>query len=218
MPCATLLLERAVIESAQDRWEALKGSPETRLSPVENSSRSHLDRPHTQNVSVKGVPKTAVVAPAGARVFRNYLPAAALEKTLATQRLPSALTPYCQVSPGHERKIFENVTGLFLTFPQFSPDGLLDTGYQEMAFVDFQLAPETPVLQLEPGISVVPLPKRYPAWIVEKCTAFRSGISSGDSSIDSMCQTLLEEGADFTQVAEVPIQIIASGKYDPASR
>ncbi len=179
---------RRLSQKIAERW-----NPSLGQAPVEHALTPASDL-KTQQIRVKGFPKNArwVKAPENL-IFRHYTDG---QETVGRIRqsggLANSFVTYEEVSPILYRKVYEDVTGVFLTLPEVKAGwvGRAETG----AYVDVRVPPGTPVLEVEPGrIYVIPLPAQTRPWVA---AIYRTYLAKGElsDSYREMCQDIERRG------------------------
>ncbi len=131
-------------------------------------SRVLFDSPnHGATIETYGVPANAkqlFYRPTD--IFRYYVSDSAVMKMiLESGQLKAGQVPYAVVKPYLSKEYFYSLDGLFVTTPEFEPwqvglDKKLNTD-----FVDFTLPDGLGLIQLEPGIILLPGKPDIPQWI-----------------------------------------------------
>lgn len=119
--------------------------------------------------TLAGVPATAKWVPTEGQIWRHYKGPDEVRRVVAQGQIASGIVPYVIVNPGLSREIYADLSGVFLTRPGVSPKAVgLEAGAN--SYVDFTLdsGKISAVLEIEPGILLVPGNKAYPDWLVQK--------------------------------------------------
>lgn len=171
-------------------------------------------RMHPAEIHVDGVPISAApFAHAGNVVFRHYI----VEKDSVgsisdSSELLSGFLPYVVISPGVSKKLYRDLTGVFLTRPDVKPmDVGVTTPGASIDYIDFTLDSSVPVLEIEPGrIYLVPLPARYRDWMIDRYVRFKSGAEL-PAEERKTCEEM-EKAGGVQAPDRIPIRIEAVGR------
>lgn len=144
-------------------------------------------------------PRLLSPAEIATKTFRHYTTEEGLSEIKKTRRLRAGSTPYVN-SP----YVYTDVTGIFLTLKEYNGAAV---GLDEAASghsIDLKLNPQLAVVQLEPGIYVVPGPSPIPDWLSRRIKD--AIIESVDPQ--SIGMDLSKYAARGYSAMEVPIKII----------
>lgn len=171
-----------------------------------------MDRPSMEEWSIGGVPQNVKLVPTQGVRFRHYVNSREnLDKIVKDSSLLSAYVPYIQLEPGLRRRAFTDLTGVFLTKPGHTGrDVGVDDTRGRLSYVDIELDPKVPVLQLDEKIFVIPLPRRYPLWMEETYRRWKNGESVGREE-EIYCKRMESEGGIHPHLP-VPIKIVGAGE------
>ncbi len=162
----------------------------------------------TRIVSVTGVPHDARwVENPEKMIFRHYVESeSSRENILETSSLRNSFVSYETVIQGVERKIYKELTGVFLTLPQVSPQ---EIGRPESGlFVDFRIPADIPVLEIEPGrIYLIPGPRRPRPWLLELYRRYQTHPRSLSSVELSYLRSIGSED-DLGKEFSIPIVLV----------
>jgi CubicO group peptidase (beta-lactamase class C family) len=187
----------------QQRFHTLFAQP---LKMVESGSQKS-DAP--LEYIAHGIPKSAVYRYAGENeIFRHYASPGRIRDIIATGSVRAALLPYVVRSCG-SRVSYVDVTGIFLTKPGFSAKSVGVSEDSAETFVDLKLPPNTMILELEPGILVVPGPPSLPNWL----TAYAAQMATGaeiPNWVQPTLQRLQHQGALDRKPASIQVGIVES--------
>jgi hypothetical protein len=168
-PCAVLMAQEELgrvlqLQHADTHEKVIRGH---------HSGGGFSDKTVQETVMIHGLPiGSKVIAHQGKIVLRHY----AIPEIIATIRerhsIKGAFTPYVRV--GIRKEYFKELTGVFFTLPEVSPDLVgLATG-ETYDYVDIVLPLDVPLMEIEANrIYVVPFPKRHPGWIKELYQKFK---------------------------------------------
>lgn len=128
----------------------------TALYAQRNASQITIDKspPHKDKVrlEIHGVPHTtALASPKG--IWRHYTDADHLGEILARGELVAGTTGYVYMEHSLYREDYPDLTGVFLTRPEFSARAV---GVNNRYFVDLELPEGAGLLDLSAGIFLVP--------------------------------------------------------------
>jgi hypothetical protein len=113
---------------------------------------------------VSGIPSFArEVNPRGV-VYRHYT-GNHTGIILETGQLKTGIVPYVTIQRGFGRDSYEDLTGIFLTYPQTPPERVGLPANPNADYIDFTLFEGTPVVELEKEILVIPGRPDIPAWM-----------------------------------------------------
>lgn len=168
-----------------------------------------------ETVSVEGLPETArLLSPEQVEnlIFRHYIHGDShFDESKTTGFLVSAAVSYVQVAPGLERKIFDDVTGLFLTLPSVSATDVGLEHRSDTHHLDLKIPKDIPVIELEKDkIYVIPMPRRYHPWVLEYYAKYLKGESLSQEYL-KMCQNIhAREGShrDISKIWGVKLEIL----------
>jgi hypothetical protein len=155
------------------------------------------------------------------RIFRYYFQGERnrLGEVLKNERLRAGPAPYAIVSPGVQVDYYVDLTGVFVTTPKFKAEQVGLTRADNATYVDFRFPEGTGVLQIEPGILLVPGNKGNHAWVRQAYEEFKkSGRLPRDSSIADLVLKMQDEerrNPSLLIPMQIPIQIVRSkGKVE----
>jgi hypothetical protein len=142
------------IDISQDRqaYEASLRALVSRPQKQTNTDQMGFDKDLL--ITYSGVPRQAEVVTAGQRTYRHYTyTPEQLNSIIESGSLLSGRVPYAVVIPGG-RYYWSDLKGAFVTTPEHRADkvGVGNSPYS----VDFRLPEDLPLIQLEPGILLVP--------------------------------------------------------------
>jgi hypothetical protein len=133
---------------------------------------------------------------------------------MSSKHLKSSFFSYTQVAPGLYSKDFTDLTGVFLTTPDHKPNqvGLAANTTPEF-YIDLKLSSSVPLLELEEGILMIPLPHRTRDWVADYYRRYKSGekLSKDD---EAMCKRIEAKGG-IPPEYEIPVEIVEHGKFGP---
>ena len=198
-------------EANLGRIEALKGKPLSARLINPNHTESHPDM-----VDVAGVPETVKAVEHRDVIFRHYTTAEGLESILKSGGLWNGFLPYVDLVRGVHKKVFKDLTGLFLTKPGVDGDRVGVPAKDFGHYVDVRVSPRLPVLEVERGsIFLVPLPARTRSWVVDM---YRKWVSGGEAgTYRTMVEGLDTRGGPGPDLV-VPVEIVDYGKVGEKSR
>ena len=155
------------------------------------------------------------------RVFRYYFQGEKnhLGEVLKNERLRAGPAPYAIVSPGVQADYYVDLTGVFVTTPKFKAEQVGLNREDNATYVDFRFPEGTGVLQIEPGILLVPGNKGNRAWVRQLYEDFKkSGTLPRDSSSADLVRKMRDEEKQNPSLLipmEIPIHIVRSkGKVE----
>lgn len=151
----------------------------------------------------EGIPESiALVAPKGL-MFRHYTSPETLAKILKSRRLRAGSTPFYY--SGYVADYNVDLTGIFITTPEYRPESIGVRPENAGAYVDFKLGDNIGILALRDGIMLVPGTAVPETW---KVNLYRSPQRS-------MYTDYAREFAQWDQhgipvALEIPIEILRS--------
>lgn len=180
-PCTEILRTQPQTQS-QPPLEARHPSREEALRLLELRSQPLRTRvlyaspQHGDAVEVIGVPSSARLVEYGpSEVFRYYVSDRALYDRIVSERtLRAGNLPYVVVHPQLRREYYYSLEGIFLTKPAFRPEQVGLERDPRMSYVDFTLPEGLGLIQLEPGIFLVPGKPAVRDWIREAYERYRA--------------------------------------------
>lgn len=113
---------------------------------------------------IEGIPKYVKPINANGIVFRHYT-GNATGIILRSSQLKTGITPYVIMAPGYSKEVYQDLVGIFLTFPQTAPEKVGLAANSNADYIDFVLYPGTPVVQIEKEILLIPGRPDLPEWI-----------------------------------------------------
>lgn len=131
------------------------------------------NNPEKSELIISGIPKFVKAIKSDGIVFRHYV-GSALDIILETKKLKTGITPYVILNPGFSKETYEDLTGMFLTYPNVPPErvGLKS---DNLDYVDFILYEGTPVVEIEKDILLIPGYPDAPAWMKPLYEAYKNG-------------------------------------------
>jgi hypothetical protein len=167
-----------------------------------------------EHVTVLGLPAEARALTPKEKAeitFRHYIRGKDyFEQSRSSGVVVSAAVPYVQVHPGLERKIFEDITGIFLTLPNTSEREVGLSPEPDSHYLDLKVPENIPVIELEKKrIYVIPLPRRYQEWIQKYYAQYRQGLALSTDDL-KMCQDIerREKDRDISKTLGIKLNII----------
>ena len=154
------------------------GSDCSILLSTPNSRRVlYSSRSNGEVVEVRGAPKAARIhATHEGEVFRHYMTdPGTIELIREEKALRAGVLPYVVNEPGVKKEYYIDLTGAFITKPGFEPHQVGLGRNPRMDYVDFTLSQGTPVIQLEPGIFLLPGKPIFQKWIQDAFDAWEKG-------------------------------------------
>lgn len=97
-------------------------------------------------------------------VYRHYT-GANTEIIVKSSQLKTGITPYVTIQRGFGRETFEDLTGMFLTYPSTPPENVGLAANPNADYIDFTLYDGTPVVEIEKEILLIPGRPDLPAWL-----------------------------------------------------
>lgn len=169
-----------------------------------------------EQVQIKGVPSQVRLLSQeelSAKVFRHYINGEEYFKEgKELGLLASATTSYVQIYPGLEKRIFEDITGVFLTLPEVSAREVgVELGAQAH-YLDVKIPSDVPVVELEKNkIYMIPLPARYHSWVVDAFTKYKRGEEIAPYLL-KMCEDIQtrETHRDISEILKVKLNVISA--------
>ena len=160
LPLATCNLSLTFHENWFLNFKSLVGKPVTM-----NESGSKKFDGDIEYVA-RGIPNGAKLRTAyHGEIFRHYATTDEnVQKIINSSSLVAGNLPYI-TQGGGIRVSYVDLTGIFLTLPNFRPDQIGVSKESINAYVDVYLPSGTEVLDLEPGIILVPGPGNVPPWL-----------------------------------------------------
>ncbi|MCX5787639.1 MAG: hypothetical protein NTX64_03885 [Elusimicrobia bacterium] len=193
------------------RIESLKAAPLTEKLLNPGHTESHPDM-----VDVAGVPERVKAVEHEAIVFRHYTTAEGLAGILKSGGLWNGFLPYVDLVRGVHKKVFKDLTGLFLTKPGVDGQQVGVPSKEFDHYVDVKVSAKLPVLEIDKGsIFLVPLPARTQRWVADMYRKWLGGADPG--AYRDMVQGLDARGGPGPDLV-VPVQIVDYGKVGEKSR
>ena len=84
---------------------------------------------------------------------------------LQTKQLKTGITPYVIMNPGYSREVYQDLVGIFLTYPHTPPERVGLARNPNADYIDFTLHPGTPVVEIEKEILLIPGRPDLPEWL-----------------------------------------------------
>jgi hypothetical protein len=154
-----------------------------------------------------GIPDTVKLHPlVPAEIFRHYSSPENIEAIIKGRKLIAGNLPYVVTSRG-VRTSFVDLTGIFLTKPGFSPQQVGVEKNKLNSFIDLRLPSGTEVIQLEPGIFLVPGPAKIPEWIANYYGEWKLHPHTVPGYVRTTMMKLDEQGGILTPV-QIPIILL----------
>jgi hypothetical protein len=159
-------------------------------------------------VEARGVPSRVQLVPEPhTKVFRQFIQPKYLADILKEQRLVAGPMSYV-VKSNNTTTYFVDLTGIFLTDASFAGSDVGVSKHHD-AFIDLRVHEGTQVLQLEPGIYLIPGPPGVRQWLREKYAEYKAtGVMSPEyrPNFEKWDREGMEDRL------EVKITIVNSGK------
>lgn len=213
-PCPTGLEWERTIAAARERSAELLRKRDTRrleetlINPFPPGGLG--ERRSVEQWRVVGVPDFCRPLAAESRVFRHYTPdAETLARIVETKSLLNGFTSYLEGAPGLWVRTYDDLSGVFLTWPETPITSNLMVVDNANYFVDFTLDPRIPVLALNHDIFLVPLPRRFRPWMLEKYRRYLAGETLSKDDLATATRIATEGGGEEYPL---PIQIVRYGK------
>lgn len=113
---------------------------------------------------ISGIPKNVKqVNPTGV-MYRHYI-GSNMPIILQTKQLKTGITPYVIMNPGYSREVYQDLVGIFLTYPHTPPERVGLARNPNADYIDFTLHPGTPVVEIEKEILLIPGRPDLPEWL-----------------------------------------------------
>lgn len=199
----------------RERWEKIRRLSEKQVEEVViNPGRNET---HSAMIEAHGVPATAKPFRSEGTTFRYYVSERRYGPIMDGEGLPNGVLPYVEAARGVFKKVYVDLTGVFLTLPSVD-GGRVGVPREEAAgafnrYVDLRLSRGMPVLEIEKGlIYLIPLPARTRDWISERYRAWALG---GGGSTETETAMNLERDGGLGPRLAVPIKIVRSGRVRP---
>ncbi len=138
------------------------------------------------------------------QIFRHYSPEHK-EEILKTKKLIAG--PRTFIDPeAHLKKIYNDLSGVFLTTPKSDPHQLWLGYTEETPYVDFFLPEGLAILELTPGNFLIPGARNTPPWIVNEYNKFiNTGYSAYSKELDF---EKIKNMGGVELALEIPISLI----------
>ncbi len=150
--------DEALIAQTHRAWSYIKARPH-QFTEIRVNNRHVIHGVHTESYT-RYKPRVLQSDEIAGKIFRHYTTPSGKMQILSSQRLRAGSTAYA-----YGPYSFSDLTGVFLTTPDFGADEVGLSGAIALAWVDVLLDPATVVLQLEPGIFLVPGSPEIPDWL-----------------------------------------------------
>lgn len=168
-----------------------------------------------ETVRILGVPTEArLLSPeeVSRTVFRHYINGENyFNEGKNSGFIASAAVSYVQIAFGLERRVFEDVTGIFLTLPGITASQVGVESTPESHYLDVKVPKNIPVVELEKNrIYLVPLPSRYYPWVVEAYQKYKKGEQLAPHLL-KMCQEIeaREGNRDISKILGTQLEVIS---------
>lgn len=169
------------------------------------STREILSDPEKSSVIVAGVPAFVTLHGfAASKIFRHYTAREAVEAIVHSGWLKAGTLPYITVGGGI-RRTYEDLTGVFVTTPEFRPEFVGLARGADKNYVDFYFHRGTAVVEIEKGILLVPGKQDFPGWLKAEYRKWRDGHYVPPEYEKEMLARMEQAGIE---PATVPIRIV----------
>ena len=181
-----------------------------------DGSPYEYDFRNLENHAVFGIPSDVESIPTTSRVFRHYTASEGVYRIIIqSQSLLNGYLPYVRIVPGMYRELFQDLTGIFLTTPKHkaSEVGVTASRVSGIYYVDVEIPPEVPLLQLEPSIFLIPLPARgYPPWMIEIYRRYLAGDSTLNSEYLRVCRDMEASRQPLQEPHHIGVRVVGHGQ------
>lgn len=173
--CSEKVHVQAIAPAEHPSFKAAVELMELKKQPLQSTvlfSSPH----HGDTVEVIGVPQSAELVDYGEdEVFRYYLSDETItDKLLSEGKLQAGILPYVIVHPQVRKEYYYSLEGIFITKPGFEPQQVGLERNPNMNYVDFTLPKGLGLIQLEPGIFLIPGKPATAPWIMDAYLKFRA--------------------------------------------
>lgn len=183
----------ALVAQTQRTWNYIKERPH-QFTDIKVKNRNVIYGVRTEPYT-RYKPRVLDSSEVANKVFRHYTTPARKLKILRLRRLRAGSTAYA-----YGPYSFADLTGVFFTTPNFGAEEVGLNGTIAPEWVDVSLDPGTVVIQLQPGIFLVPGSPDIPAWL-------QADVLSPGGDIDK--EKFLHIGVSAFQV---PVKVVATSE------
>ena len=169
------------------------------------ASREVFNKPDQVQLATSGVPATAQLLNPGETIFRHYSSKEGVLAIVEKFTIRAGNMNYVIRSSGY-REDFTDLTGAFLTQPGSNAQ---DVGVitENSSYVDLKLYAGTGLIDLEPGIFLIPGARNYPQWLVESYEKFlSSGVLPKAAAEIRAVQDLAAQNGNHP--LEIPVRVV----------
>lgn len=157
----------------------------------------YAGQPERADYIISGIPNYVKEIDPRGIVFRHYI-GSNMPIILKTMQLKTGITPYIILNPGFSREVYEDLTGIFLTYPTTPPERVGLPKNENADYIDFTLFEGTPVLEIEKEILIIPGRPDLPDWLKTKYFEFKKTGYADPHYIDVFKKTDSRGGANPT--------------------
>jgi hypothetical protein len=175
IPSATKSLKpnattKLALSRALERSKSLVNKPSAKVGEVSGG----LDLP--DEIFFKGFPPGVKILTLAQRKKLKLLQyTKKVDEIVNTQRLLPGARPYIDAD-AHQRVYYNDLTGIFLSSPVNDPQNLQLGLTRASDYVEVEIDPQVPLLQILPGIYLIPLPESVYDWLL---LAYQRWLSTG---------------------------------------